>query len=148
MKQVAEGTYSIQSWDQQVYGVEEPTLVRATVGVHFEGGLQGEASIEYLMTNLPDGSARYIGQIRFTGTIGGREGSVIFHELGEYSDGALACGTLTIVPGSGTGQLAGIRGEGAYMATHGDEPVEFAGRTWQPTPQRIASYVVEYDFDR
>jgi hypothetical protein len=143
----AEGTYEIEHWAQDDYDESQPSLARAAVKLRFSGDIIAGAATEYLMTNLEDGSSSFIGQIRLTGAIGGREGSLVLHEVGEYYGGNTARGTLTIVPGSGIGQLAGIRGSGAYVATHGDQPIEFAGRTWHPTSERVARYVLHYDLE-
>jgi Protein of unknown function (DUF3224) len=40
----------------------------------------------------------------------------VVQSVGEY-DGKEARSTLTVVPGSGTGELAGIRGDGVSAAT-------------------------------
>jgi hypothetical protein len=143
----AAGTYDIRNWDQQTYDDTDPMLARASVQLTFAGAMSGSAATEYLMINRSDGTAGFIGQIRFTGSVGGRSGSVVLHESGEYDGVHTARGMVTIVPDSGVGELAGITGSGAYVATHGDEPVEYAGRTWQPTPSGTASYVLEYNLD-
>jgi hypothetical protein len=147
MGQKAEGTFEIQDWQQSDYDDIEPKLSRATVQEAYSGDIEALARLEYLMASLPDGSAQFIGQVRLTGRVGDREGSFVWQDTGEYIGGDTARGRLVIVPGSGTGDLAGLRGEGAYMATHGKKPVEFAGRTWDPTPEGAGAYVLEYDFD-
>lgn len=147
MTKLAEGTFEIQSWEQEIYDESEPGLVRATVKERYDGDVAADAEIEYLMTNLSDALATFVGQIRLAGRFGDKEGTVVLHETGEYFGGNTARGALTIVSGSGTGGMAGIRGSGAYVATHADQPVEYAGRLWQPTAERIARYVFDYDFD-
>ena len=143
----AEGTYEIQSWEEAPYDENEPKLVRARVLETFAGDLAGEAATEYLMTCLSDGSARFTGQKRMTGRLGDREGTFVLHEHGEYVGGNTSQGSLVMVPGSGTAGLTGIHGKGCYVATHGSDPVEFAGRTWPPTAERTATYFLDYDFE-
>ena len=143
----ATGTFEIQDWQQSDYDEVEPKLSRARVQEAYSGDIEALANLEYLMTSLPDGSAQFIGQVRLAGRIGDREGSFVWQDTGEYIGGDTARGRLVIVPGSATGDLAGLRGEGAYVATHGGKPVEFAGRAWDPTPEGTGAYMLEYDFD-
>ena len=147
MSTEAVGVFEIRNWEQSDYDESEPRLTRASVREAYSGNIQGIADIEYLMTSLPDGSSQFIGQTRFTGRIGDREGTIVIQDIGEYVGGNTVQGRLVILPGSGTGELAGLRGEGAYVATHGDGPVEFAGRSWEPTPERTGAYILDYDFD-
>ena len=142
-----EGTYTIEDWKQETYSEPAPALARADVVLRYQGGLAGKAETVYLMTNLPEGSAHFVGQIRFTGTIGDRKGSFVMHETGQYNGTNVAMGELSIVAGSGTGDFSGIRGSGAYVASHGHEEVDFAGRNWQPTPEREARYVFDIVYE-
>jgi hypothetical protein len=50
--------------------------------------------------------------LRVTGKLDGREGSFVLENRGTF-DGKAAAGPLTIVPGSGSGELAGLRGGGS-----------------------------------
>ena len=59
--------------------------------------------------------------MEITGTIGGRSGSLVLRGTGTY-DGTTARGVSTIVPGSGTGGLAGISGSAESVSTHADYP--------------------------
>ena len=61
------------------------------------------------------------GYLRVDGDVGGRSGSVVFQSTGAF-DGSEAAGPLTIVPGTGTGELAGITGGGTFRAPMGGEP--------------------------
>jgi hypothetical protein len=49
-------------------------------------------------------------------TLDGRAGSFVVEEAGRF-EGGLAASTLTIMDGSGTGALAGMRGAGRFHAT-------------------------------
>jgi hypothetical protein len=55
------------------------------------------------------GSAGYVAMERVTGSIGGRSGTFVLLHSGTMTRGA-ALLTLTVVPDSGTGQLAGLSG--------------------------------------
>jgi hypothetical protein len=147
MSEHASGTFEIQNWQQRDYDETEPKLSRASVVEAYSGDIEALANVEYLMASLPDGSAQFVGQVRLSGRIGNREGSFVVQDIGEYVGGDTARGRLVIVAGSGTCDLSGLRGEGTYVATHGEKPIEFAGRTWNPTPERTGTYVLDYDFD-
>jgi hypothetical protein len=51
------------------------------------------------------------------GRIGSREGTFIFRHGGRFATG-VASDTWTVVPGSGTGDLAGISGQVEFSAGH------------------------------
>lgn len=104
-------------WAEQLFGAAEgtPTLTRTSVRSTYAGDITGESVSEGVMVYLPDGTARYTGLERITGTIGGRSGSVVVEARGVFAEGT-ATTTLTVVPGSGSGELAGIRGSGGYVA--------------------------------
>jgi hypothetical protein len=51
------------------------------------------------------------------GNVGGRSGSFVLHHSGTYAND-VAKADYTVVPGSGTGALATLRGQGAMAATH------------------------------
>ena len=62
-----------------------------------------------------EGGGGYIGHDRITGTLAGRSGSFVFQHTGLMGpDGVTNTGT--IVPGTGTGELEGITGEGTMLA--------------------------------
>ena len=119
----AKAVFEIKSWDEKPW-LEldgKSKLTRAAVTKVYRGDITGEAVSETLMCYLPDGSAVFNGFERIAGTIGGREGSFVLQASGVYKDGT-ATSDCTVVPGSGTGQLAGLRGEARYAATHSDFP--------------------------
>lgn len=119
----ASAVFEIKSWDEkpwlQLEGVSK--LTRAAVTKVYRGDIVGEASSETLMYYLPDGTAVFNGFERIAGTIGGREGSFVLQATGTFKDSTATC-ELTVVPGSGTGQLTGLRGEARFAATHTDYP--------------------------
>jgi hypothetical protein len=116
---LATSTFSLKGWDERPYDEREgaPKLTRASVVYGFEGELSGEGRLEYLMTYLPDGTALFAGFQRFVGRVGSREGTFIFRHAGRFADG-IASDIWTVVAGSGTGDLAGIRGQLEFSAGH------------------------------
>ena len=85
-------------------------LNRNLVRKEFSGDMVGtsEAQMIAAYTATP-GSAGYVAIEHFTGSVGGKSGSCVLqhHGLMEREEAAL---TVTIVPDSGTGELAGISG--------------------------------------
>ncbi len=63
-----------------------------------------------------DGTAEYTGLQYVSAQIAGRSGTCVMVADGAFADGA-ASGTWRVIPGSGTGDLAGLRGSGTSVAT-------------------------------
>ncbi len=128
----AAGTFEVKTWDEQpTLEIEGGAkLTRASVTKAFQGDIEGQGTLEYLMMHRSDGTATFVGLERVDGRIGDRSGSFVLQHTGTY-EGGTAKGTLVIVPGSGTGDLQGLRGKGDFVAEH--------------TPP--ASITLEYDFE-
>jgi hypothetical protein len=122
MKRRATAMFAIKSWDEKAYNetVGLPKLTRASVTKTFSGDLEGESQLEYLMLYRADGTASFVGLERVQGRLGGRSGSFVLQRTGIF-DGSLAKESYSVVPGSGTGELAGLRGEGSSAAGHAKE---------------------------
>ena len=122
MKQNANARFVIKSWDEtpSSEGEELPRLTRARVRKTFTGDVDGEGQVEYLMMYRGDGSASFVGLERFAGRIGGRAGTCVLQRTGVF-EGGLAKESYSVVPGSGTGELRGLRGEGSTALGHADE---------------------------
>lgn len=119
MRKHATTTFTLDSWDEKNYDEKEgaPRLARVTSTKSYKGDIEGQGKLEYLMTYLPDGTAAYIGFERITGTIDGRSGSFVLQHTGKFENGE-ARTILSIVSNSGTGDLHGISGEGAFNVRH------------------------------
>ena len=117
----AKATFTIKSWNETpIHSAEGlPKLTQASVTQALEGDITGEGTIEYIMSYREDGSASYVGLQRVVGTLGGRSGSFVLLGEGGYEQGeGKATITWRVAPGSGTGALRGLRGEGGAIATH------------------------------
>jgi hypothetical protein len=65
-----------------------------------------------------------LGLERFTGSIGGHQGSCVFRHVGRQDAGSVS-GRLEVVPGMGTGELATLAGEAELaIAGHSDDGYE------------------------
>jgi Protein of unknown function (DUF3224) len=117
-------TFKIQAWDEEPYDELDGgrRLTRASVEQAFAGDVEGEGAVEWLMCYRPDRTADFVGLQRIVGRIDGRSGSFVLVQTEGTFDGKVARGRLSVVPGSGTGELEGLRGAGEFSAPHGGEP--------------------------
>ena len=109
-------TYAPAAYDEPAGG---PALSRIHVEESFSGDISGDGVVEFLQAALPDGSASFVGIERVTGSLAGREGTFLLQDAGTVADN-IVNGDWFVVPGSGTGQLAGLRGEGGFRANLGE----------------------------
>jgi hypothetical protein len=118
MKATAQRMY--KSWKEDAYDEIDgaPKLTQSRVTNTFVGDIEGESWEEYLMMYRSDDSCSFIGLERIIGKLGERSGSFVVQGIGTYETG-IAQASLTIIPGSGTGDLVGIRGQGEYIAPKG-----------------------------
>jgi Protein of unknown function (DUF3224) len=86
----------------------------------FTGDIEGEGHVEYLMMYRSDGSAAFVGLERVVGQIAGKTGSFVLQRIGKF-EGGQAKETYSVVPGSATGELQGLQGNGSYTVGHGME---------------------------
>jgi Protein of unknown function (DUF3224) len=121
----AKGTYGIKKWEEKTWDgkdrKEQPgaKLTHANVIFTFQGDFEGEAAVHYLMSYRDDTYATFVGLQQMTGRLADRSGSFVVKVDGVFENGA-AKSTWTIIPGSGSGDLRGLRGEGSTVAHHGD----------------------------
>jgi hypothetical protein len=129
----ATGKFKVAGWDERTYAEIEDgrKLTQASVKQAFSGDIEGDGSVEWLMCYRPDETAEFVGLQRIDGRIGERSGSFVLLQTAGVFDGKEARGELSVVPGSGTGELRGLRGEGEFSAPlHSD-----------------ADFRLDYDFD-
>jgi hypothetical protein len=117
----ATGSIAVQVWRPEPYDepAEGPSLVRIHVEEDFEGDITGRGVATFLQTLHADGSATFCALERVTGTLAGRKGTFVLQDTGELAADGSVSGTWHVVPGSGTGELTGLRGEGGFSAQLG-----------------------------
>ena len=122
MKNSAKARFAIKSWDEKPYseGQDQPKLTRASVIKTYTGDIEGEAQVEYLMMYRRDGSATFVGLERVVGGIGGKTGSFVLQRTGIFENGQ-AKESYSVIPGSATGDLQGLLGNGSSAVGHGME---------------------------
>jgi len=120
MNQTANARFAIKNWDENAYseGQDLPKLTRASVTKTFTGDIDGEGHVEYLMMYRSDGSAAFVGLERVIGRIGAKTGTFMLQRIGVF-EGGLAKESYSVIPGSATGQLHGLRGAGSTAVGHG-----------------------------
>jgi hypothetical protein len=109
-------TYEPQTYEDSGGGTD---LVEIHVTEAFHGDIEGEGAVRFLQAIRADGSASFAGIERVTGSIGGRSGTFLLQDAGTVQ-GSMVSGTWFVIPGSGTGELTGLRGEGGFAANLGE----------------------------
>ena len=108
--------FDVTGWDRTPYGneTEKPFLSRATVGKTFRGDLVGESTAEALMcqsdTTGLAGGAGYVASELVEACLENRTGTFVMQHWGVSGGGGPEWTSGHIVPGSGTGELAGLSG--------------------------------------
>jgi hypothetical protein len=118
----ANARFAITKWDEKPYseGQDRPRLTRASVTKTYTGDIEGEGQVEYLMMYRSDGSATFVGLERVVGRIGGKTGTFVLQRTGVF-EGGQAKESYSVIPGSATGDLQQLRGDGSSAVGHGME---------------------------
>ena len=122
MKNTANARFAIKSWEEKPYSESpnEPKLTRASVTKSYTGDIEGDGHVEYLMMYRGDGSATFVGLERIAGRVMGKAGTFVLQRTGVFEDG-VAKESYFVIPGSATGDLGGLVGDGHSSAGHGME---------------------------
>ena len=108
-------TYEPVPYDEPSAG---PALVRIHVVERFDGDIEADGVAEFLQVSGAVDSASFVGVERVSGRVGDRSGTFVLQDVGTL-EGTTVSGTWFVVPGSGTGELEGLRGEGGFTAQLG-----------------------------
>ena len=110
MSERATASFDITTWDEQPYDDRDGVkLSRTRVVKAFRGQIEGESTAELLMAVAGEDSAAYVGVERVSGRVNGRQGSFVYLHTATAAGGTRSA-SWPVVAGSGTGELAGIRG--------------------------------------
>jgi hypothetical protein len=100
-------------------------LGRMTIDKRFHGDLEGTSQGQMLAAQTAvQGSAGYVAIERVRGTVGGRTGTFVLQHSGLMDRGAAEL-VITVVPDSGTEELAGIRGRMTILIQGGAHSYDF-----------------------
>jgi hypothetical protein len=95
-----------------------PPLMELHLTESFTGDIEGESAVRAFEVARADRSASLASMQRFRGEVHGRRGAFVL-QGSETVDGGRIKATWFVVPGSGTGALTGLRGEGGFAGSFG-----------------------------
>jgi hypothetical protein len=103
----ASGTFEVKLVPQ-TDDKSDSSLGRMTIDKQFHGDLEGTSKGQ-MLTGMTEtkGSAAYVAIEKFSGTLKGHTGTFILQHMGTMNRGEPHL-TVTVVPDSGTSQLAGL----------------------------------------
>lgn len=121
----ASGTFEVKLNPLPPYNADEGAMLgRFSLDKQFHGGLQAASKGEMLSAGSAAGSGGYVAIERVTGRLDGREGSFVLQHSGTMDRGAPRL-AISVVPGSGTGELAGLAGTMAIDIAEGRHSYAF-----------------------
>lgn len=120
----ASGTFEV-TLNPQDQGTDTP-VGRMTIDKQFQGDLTGTSMGQMLMasSNSVPGSAGYVAIEKVSGSLNGRSGSFYLQHSGTMTRGAGEL-TITVIPDTGTDDLAGLNGKMNIIIAGGKHSYEF-----------------------
>jgi hypothetical protein len=110
---------TVQSSEAKPYDqTAAPALLEIRMSETFTGDIDGESTVRALQVLRDDGSASFVSMQRFRGKLGGRQGTFVLQGSEIVENGKITA-TWFVVPGSGTDDLSGLRGEGGFEGQFG-----------------------------
>jgi len=115
----AKAKITVQSSEAKPYDqTGGPALVEIRLSETFTGDIDGESLARALQVLRDNHSASLVSMQRFHGKLGGREGTFVLQGSEIIENGKIKA-TWFVVPGSGTGELSGLRGKGGFEGDFG-----------------------------
>src|ERR1043166_3745708 len=115
----AKAKITVQNSEAKPYDqTASPTLMEIRLSETFTGDIDGESPVRALQVLRDDHSASLVSVQRFRGKLGGRQGTFVLQGQEIVENGKIKA-TWFVVPGSGTGGLSGLRGEGGFEGEFG-----------------------------
>ena len=115
----AKAKITVQSSEAKPYDqTASPALMEVHLSETFTGDIEGASPVRALQVLRDDRSARLVSMQRFNGKLGGRQGTFVLQGSEIVESGKIKA-TWFVVPGSGTGDLSGLRGEGGFEGHFG-----------------------------
>jgi len=119
----ATGTFQVKVTPQATDG--DPRLSRLAIDKQFQGDLEATSKGEMLTGGaVAKGSAGYVAMELVSGKLHGRRGSFILQHSGTMDRGKPSL-SVTVVPDSGTDELAGLTGRMTINIADGKHSYEF-----------------------
>lgn len=98
--------------------VASPVLREIRFDEIFSGDIDGKSFVQALEVLRDDKSASLVSMQRFRGSLGALQGTFVLQGSEIVEQGKIKA-TWFVVPGSGTGDLSGLRGEGGFEGDFG-----------------------------
>ena len=127
MNHLANGTFVVKLLPMAVEGQHEGTkLGRMSIDKQIIGDLVASTRGQMLSAMAEvKGSAGYVAIEYVEGSLHGRKGSFVLQHAGTMNRGAPSL-SVTVVPDSGTGELAGLAGDFKIVVAEGKHSYEFS----------------------
>lgn len=120
----ASGTFEVKMTPQDDKS-EDANLGRMLLDKQFHGDLEATGKGQMLTAMTPvQGSAGYVAIEKVSGTLNGKTGTFVLQHTGTMTRGTPEL-SISVVPDSGTGQLAGIAGRMDIKIEGGKHSYEF-----------------------
>jgi hypothetical protein len=125
----ASGTFEVKLNPLPTHnGAEGANLGRMSIDKRFRGDLDATSEGEMLsVVTSVKGSAGYVAIERVTGTLQGKRGGFVLQHSGTMNRGAPQL-SITVVPDSGSEELAGLTGQMAITIINGSHSYDFEYR--------------------
>ncbi len=121
----ASGTFEVKLKPQVDENVGDPTVGRMSIDKQFHGDLEATSRGQMLaVQGEVKGSAGYVAMEKVTGMLAGHQGTFALQHTGTMNRGVPEL-SVTVVPDSGTGELAGLRGKMTIRIADGKHFYEF-----------------------
>lgn len=119
-KQRATGRTAVKSYLPTTFDqlAGAPTLVDVQVTETFSGDIEGEGIVRVIQAARQGDATTFVGIERVRGAIAGRRGTFLLQVSGRVL-GRQMRAEWFVLDGSGTGELAGLRGDGGFTAALG-----------------------------
>lgn len=127
---LAFGTVKLKGMDEKFD--QHTGMTKSLVTHRYAGDIEAEARFECLSYANEAGAANFVGLEHLKGRIGNRNGGFILQHIGSIKGGRSES-TLNVLAGSGTGELAGIKGHGRT--------------TWTGAGNQSSQVLLEYSFE-
>ncbi|MBO8188271.1 DUF3224 domain-containing protein [Streptomyces spirodelae] len=126
-QQSTDAAFTVSSWDEENVTEADrgPRLAHAAIVNNYSGGIEAEGTTcQYLLTYTTGKYGSFCGMELLTGSVDGHAGTFVVHQKGTFDEeGVIRC-TFEVVPGSGTGDLAGLSGTGGFEVREGENEVK------------------------
>lgn len=121
----AVGSFDVKLTPQPPEASADPLLSRLSIHKEFHGDLEATSTGQMLAAGTAvGGSAGYVAIERVGGTLNGRPGTFVLQHSGTMTRGAPQL-LVTVVPDSGTDQLAGLAGRMEIVIASGTHSYDF-----------------------